>query len=140
MRKEIESFTNNLALTGNYDRFDVTLGYYTATASVDEEWALGNQDYYVIEQGGEILDGIACNDPEVDSCPGGFNYDIDADGDVTSNAVYAVANFRVTDTLSLDVGVRGEQHEVDYSVDEGLDGVLPAPFPLRSTPAYSTRT
>lgn len=122
VRKEIESFTNNLALSGNYDKFDLTLGYYTATAKVDEMWSLGNFDYYVVEQGGEILDGIACNAPEVDSCA--WNYDIDADGDATSNAVYVAGAYRVTDTLTLDAGVRGEKHEVDYSVDEGLDGVI----------------
>jgi iron complex outermembrane receptor protein len=120
--KDIESFTNNLALTGSYDKFDLTLGYYTATTSVDEFWSLGNQDYYVVEQGGELIDGIACNEPEVDSCS--WNYDIDASGDATSNALYATASYRVMDALSLDVGVRREDHEVDYSVDEGLDGVI----------------
>ncbi len=51
--KEIESFTNNLALSGDYDRFDITIGYYTATTLVDEFWSLGNQDYYVVASGGE---------------------------------------------------------------------------------------
>jgi outer membrane cobalamin receptor len=124
VRKDIESFTNNLALTGNYDKFDLTFGYYAATTSVDEFWALGNQDYYVVERGGEHIDGIACNDPDVDSCPGGFNYDIDATGDATSTAFYATGTYRLLDALSLDVGVRREDHEVDYSVDEGLDGVI----------------
>ena len=122
MRKDIESFTNNLALTGNYDKFDVTLGYYTATASVDDLWSLDNQNYYVVERGGEYVDGIACNvDPAV-SCGG--NFDLDADGDQTSNAVYAVVTYRVTDTLSVDAGVRNEDSEVDYSADENIDGVI----------------
>ena len=122
MRKEIESFTNNLALTGSYEKFDVTVGYYTATASVDEMWSLGNFDYYVVSRGGERIDGIACNEPEVDSCA--WNYDIDADGDADSNAFYGVVSYRVMDDLAVDVGVRQEKYEVDYSVDEGLDGVI----------------
>jgi iron complex outermembrane receptor protein len=100
----------------------VTFGYYTATTSVDEFWTLGNQSYYVVEQGGELIDGIACNAPEVDSCS--WNYDIDASGDATSNAFYVTGSYRLLDALSLDVGVRRETHDVDYSVDEGLDGVI----------------
>ncbi len=120
VRKNIESFTNNLSLTGSYDTVDFVLGYYTATTSVDEFWSLGNQKYYVVGQGGERVDGIACNAAEVDSC--GWNYDIDATGDMTQNAVYATVTYRFNDDLSVDFGVRNEEHDVDYSVDEGLTG------------------
>ena len=122
VRKQIESFTNNLAFSGSFEQFDVTLGYYTATTSVEEFWTLGNHEYYVVGQGGEQVVGIACNDPSVDSCS--WNYDIDGSGDATSNALYASATFRATETLSLDVGVRNENYEVQYSVDEGLDGII----------------
>ncbi len=121
VRKEIESFTNNLALTGNYDAFDLTLGSYTATASVDDKWSLGNALFYVVEQGGESIDGIACSS---DPAGCGFTYDLDADGDVTSTAFYAAATYRVSDTLAVDVGVRQETHKVDYSFDAGLDGTV----------------
>ena len=46
------------------------------------------------------VNGIACNDPAVDSC--NWNYDIDADGDATSNALYGTVMYRATDRLSLD--------------------------------------
>ncbi|MBB6520055.1 TonB-dependent receptor [Pseudoteredinibacter isoporae] len=120
VRKNIESFTNNLSLTGSYDSVDFVLGYYTATTSVDEFWSLGNQKYYVVGQGGERVNGIACNAADVDSC--GWNYDIDATGDMTQNAVYATVTYRFNDELSVDFGVRNEEHDVDYSVDEGLTG------------------
>lgn len=122
VRKNIESFTNNLAISGSYDQFDVVLGYYTATTSVDEFWSLGNQKYHVVEQGGELVNGIACNEASVDSC--GWNYDIDATGDMTSQALYATFSYRINDDLSFDVGVRNENHQVDYSVDEGLTGSI----------------
>lgn len=122
VRKELESFTNNLALTGSYDKFDVTVGSYTATASVDDEWSLGNQKYHVVERGGERIDGIACNASGVDSCTG--NFDLDADGDATSTAFYGVVTYRVIDTLSVDAGVRQETHESDYSFDAGIDGLI----------------
>ena len=98
------------------------LGYYTASTSVEEFWSLGNHEYFVVRQGGELVNGIACNAPGVDSC--GWNYDIDASGDATDNALYGTFTYRASDTLSLDFGLRNENHEVDYSVDEGLDGII----------------
>ena len=120
--KQIESFTNNLSLTGSFDTFDVVLGYYTATTSVDEQWSLGNHKYFDVRQGGELVDGIECNDASVDSC--GWNYDIDGAGDATDNAVYVSLTYRISEEFSVDFGVRQEEHDVDYTVDEGRDGVI----------------
>ena len=120
VRKDIESFTNDISLARQFDSAKVTIGYYAANASTDEFWSLGNQKYEVVRRGGEMVSGIACNEPTVDSCT--WNYDIDATGDATSNALYAAAEFNIGDRLTLDFGVRGENHKVEYSVDEGLDG------------------
>ncbi len=120
VRKDIESFTNDLSLAKAWARGKVTVGYYSANASTDEFWSLGNGKYQVVESGGEVVTGIACNDPAFDSC--NFNYDIDATGDATTNALYGAVEFDVNERLTFDVGVRFEDHEVEYSVDEGLDG------------------
>jgi len=121
VRKDIEAFTNDLSLAFDWDRGRLTFGLYTANASADEFWSLGNHKYEVIQQGGERVAGIECNDdPTIDSC--NWNYDIDARGDATTNALYAATTFDVGDRLTFDVGVRSEKHEVNYSVDEGLDG------------------
>lgn len=122
VRKDIESFTNNLAFTGSYDTYEIVVGYYTASTSVDEFWSLGNQEYYVVRSGGELVNGIACNDAAIDSCD--WNYDIDASGDATNNAIYSVITYRFSNAISMDFGVRQEKHEVEYSVDEGLDGII----------------
>ncbi len=118
VRKQIESLTNNMAFSGRYENFTVVLGYYTAATSVEEFWALGNHQYYVVEDGGELITGAEC----VDSC--GWNYDIDASGDSTDNAFYSTLSYDVSSDLSLDVGVRTETHDVEYSVDEGLTGSI----------------
>lgn len=120
VRKDIEAFTNDLSLAKGWDWGTVTVGYYAASSSVEEWWSLGNSRYEVVQAGGEVVTGIACNDPAVDSC--GFNYDIDATGDATTTAWYAAATFDAMDRLTIDLGVRVENHQVDYSVDEGLDG------------------
>jgi len=121
VRKDVESFTNDVSLTWNDDWGSATLGFYVSSASSHDLWALGNSQYQVVEQGGEIVTGIACNNPTVvDSC--GFNFDIDGTGDATSQALYAATSFDITDALRADVGVRYEQYDVDYTLDQGRAG------------------
>jgi len=120
--KDVDAFTNDISLTWDFDRGSATFGYYASSVSSNDLWALGNSEYQVVEQGGEIVTGIACNDPAVDSC--GFNYDIDGRGDATTNALYAATTFDITDRLRADVGVRYEEYEVDYTLDEGRAGTI----------------
>jgi len=121
VRKDLESFTNDISLSTNFERGTATVGFYASSASSHDIWALGNSVYQVVKQGGEMVTGIACNDdPTVDSC--GFNFDIDGTGDATSNALYAATSFDITDALRTDVGVRYEQYEIDYTIDDGRDG------------------
>jgi iron complex outermembrane receptor protein len=120
VRKDIEAFTNDLGLTKDFDKGRVTFGLYSANASTDEFWSLGNQKYEVVQAGGEMVTGIACNDPAIDSCT--WNYDIDARGDATTRALYAATTYEASERWTLDFGVRSENHKVEYSVDEGLDG------------------
>ncbi len=118
--KDIESFTNDLSLTRRWDRGSATIGYYAANVSTDDLWSLGNTKYEVVRSGGEVVNGIACNAPTVDSCS--FNFDLDATGDAHTKAFYGAATYDVNDRLTLDVGVRQEDHEVQYSADENRDG------------------
>jgi len=120
VRKDIEAFTNDISVAKAWDRGTVTVGFYAATSSSDDWWSLGNHKYEVVQNHGEMVTGIACNDPTVDSC--NWNYDIDSVGDARTTALYAATTFDVGDALTFDVGIRGENHDVDYSVDEGLDG------------------
>lgn len=121
VRKNIESFTNDISLARTLDRGVLTVGLYTANSSSDEVWSIGNSKYQVVESGGEIIDGIACNEPTVDSC--GFNFDLDAKGDATTNAGYAALEFDASDVLTVDVGLRYETHEVEYAADTNTDGI-----------------
>ncbi|HEX2139614.1 MAG TPA: TonB-dependent receptor, partial [Woeseiaceae bacterium] len=122
VRKNIDSFTNDISLARALDRGVLTVGLYTANSSSDEVWSIGNSKYQVVENGGEIVDGIACNEPTVDSC--GFNFDLDAKGDATTNAGYAALEFDATDVLTLDFGLRYETHQVEYSADTNTDGLV----------------
>ena len=119
--KDIESFTNDLAVSKQWGNIDTALGLYTATTKAEDWWSIGNQAYYVLQPGGEMLESIACND-SAEGC--GWNYDINATGDASTHALYATATWYATDDLTVDLGLRRENHEVSYSVDEGLDGQI----------------
>lgn len=123
VRKDLEAFVNDLSLERNWDWGTVTVGYYAANASADDLWTLGNQRYEVIQANGEVVTGIECNDPAIaDACGGGF--DLDQVGDVTTNALYAATTFDVGDRLTLDVGLRVENHDVEMSADFDQDGTI----------------
>ena len=119
--KELEAFTNDMAITKEFDNVKTTFGLYASDYSVHDWWSLGNHSYHVIQPGGENLTGIACNDND-DSC--GWNYDINSQGDGQTTAFYAAVEYQVNDKLTADIGLRRENHEIEYTVDEGLDGVI----------------
>lgn len=121
VRKEIEAFTNDLALTKETGDLKATIGLYTSDFSANDWWSLGNHAYHVVESGGETLTGIDCND-NADSC--GWNYDINSTGDGRTMALYGALTYQFTNKLSADIGLRNENHEIEYTVDEGLDGII----------------
>jgi len=119
--KDIESFTNDLAVSKSWDDFDASFGIYSATTKAEDWWSLGNHAYHVLVPGGEALNGIECNN-SAEGC--GWNYDINSVGDASTMAFYATSTWYYNEDLSIDAGIRRENHEVNYSVDEGLDGVI----------------
>jgi outer membrane receptor protein involved in Fe transport len=119
--KDIEAFTNDFALSKQFDQASIAVGLYTANTKAKDRWTIGNTAYYALEPGGELLEGIACN-ASVSGCD--FNYDIDSVGDASTQAFYATLGYEVNEQINLDFGLRRENHEVAYSVDEGLDGVI----------------
>ena len=121
VRKHIQSFTNDMAVTKKWQSTKATFGLYTANFSANDWWSLGNQAYHVLRQGGELLTGIDCND-NLDSCD--WNYDINSAGDGNTRAFYTAVEYTASEALTLDIGLRSERHEITYSVDEDLDGII----------------
>ena len=119
--KDIEAFTNDLAVSKSWEDFDTSFGIYSATTKAEDWWSIGNTAYHVLQPGGELLDGIECN-TDAQGCD--WNYDISSVGDASTFAVYATGTWYATKDLSIDLGLRRENHEVSYSVDEGLDGEI----------------
>lgn len=122
VRKDIEAFVNDFSLKREWDGGSVAIGYYAANASSDDLWSLGNTRYEVVQTGGEVVTGIACNDPALDGCGGDF--DLDQTGDSTTNAFYAAGTFFVNELLTVDVGIRSENQKVEMTGDFGQDGQI----------------
>ncbi|SHG75689.1 Outer membrane receptor proteins, mostly Fe transport [Marisediminitalea aggregata] len=119
--KDIFAFTNDVAVSKSFDNVDTAFGLYTATTEAKDWWSLGNHAYHVLQPGGEMLAGIECNTSD-EGC--GWNYDINSAGDAQTTAFYGTLSYYGIEDLIIDAGIRREQHEVNYSVDEGLDGVV----------------
>lgn len=119
--KDIDAFTNDLAVSKSWDNVSASIGFYSATTKAKDWWSLGNHAYHVLASGGEMLDGIECNQT-VEGC--GWNYDINSTGDANTRAIYTALNFTINEQFTADLGLRRENHEVQYSVDEGLDGQI----------------
>ena len=121
VKKQIKSMVNDFALTKTFDSASFTLGYYSASFSANDWWALGNYSYHVVEQGGENLAGIDCNE-SVEGC--NWNYDFVSVGDGTTSAFYAAASVDITDNFTLDGGLRSENHTIEYTMDQDFDNVI----------------
>ncbi len=121
VKKQIEAFTNDFALTKTFDKGTFTTGFYNSSFRSKDWWSLGNQTYMVVESGGEALTGINCNDNQ-DSC--GWNYDINSIGEGKTSAVYLAGSYEITDAFTLDGGIRNENQQIEYTVDEGMKGAI----------------
>ena len=119
--KDIQAFTNDLAVSKEWEDLTASFGLYTANTKADDWWSLGNQSYHVLQSGGENLSGIECN-ASVEGC--GWNYDINSTGDANTVAAYTALSYQHGDDLTFDLGLRQENHRVEYTVDEGLDGQI----------------
>jgi len=125
VRKDIEAFSNDLALSKRWSDYKLTLGYYTSSWSVDERWSLGNQKWYQLGHDGEMISpasiGDACQGPDVATC--NWKYDVDARGDAREQAVY-LAGEAYRGDWTFDAGVRFANRDTNYAVDDGsLDGI-----------------
>lgn len=122
VEKEIDAFTNDLSLAKAWgDTAKVTVGYYSSSFSVDEFWTLGNGKWFEQRQGGEMIAEVGCNgvpQAQTDACPGSFNFDVDAKGKATSDALYVAGEVGLG-PVRLDAGVRFGKYAAQYTGDLG---------------------
>lgn len=118
--KALESFSNDLSLSKNFaDIHDVTVGLYTSSFSSNDWWSIGNPIAVENAQNGEVLANVSPSDIAAAGGDGGFNFGLTGAGDARVTALYIADSIQATDALSIDIGVRYEEIDIDYIVDTG---------------------
>jgi len=101
------------------DRHDITIGLYTSSFSSDDWWSIGNPIAVENAQNGDILADVSPSDIANAGGDGGFNFGLSGSGDARVTALYIADTIAATDALSIDLGIRYEEIEIDYVVDLG---------------------
>lgn len=118
--KDLESINNDLSIEKQVERHKLTVGFYQARWSSGDFWTLGNHIPVQNVSNGEILEtGITAND--VARAGGGapWAFGLQSGGDARSYAVYGADSWQALDALRIDVGIRQEWVDIDYSLDTG---------------------
>ncbi len=118
--KDLQSFSNDLSISKTIaDRHDITVGLYTSSFSSDDWWSIGNPIAVENAQNGDILADVSPSDIANAGGDGGFNFGPSGSGDARVTALYIADTIAATDALSIDLGIRYEEIEIDYVVDLG---------------------
>ncbi|MBU3077872.1 TonB-dependent receptor [Sphingomonas quercus] len=118
VRKDIDSFVNDMALELTTGRNKLTGGFYLADYTTRDNWALGNQVLLTAEENARRLnltlgDGRAATR---DGFTSGPSFLVDAYYKGRDYAFYAVDELQITDQLRIDGGARWQRHAVDARV------------------------
>ncbi len=121
VKKDLESFTNDLSINKEVGDHSITVGYYRASWSADDFWTLGNFTPVHNVANGDFLDNsVSCSDlQDAGSGSGCWAFGINSAGDATADALYIADSWQATDELRFDVGLRKEWLELNYVLDAG---------------------
>jgi outer membrane receptor protein involved in Fe transport len=128
--KHLETLSNDLRVSREFGRHSVTLGSYFATHSVSDLWYQGNNALLAFEPNARRIDLVLNNGAQITK--NGFtgyatnNFKDSFDG--TNIAGFLADEWKITDTLKVDAGVRLEHYKTSGSVglasNLNLDGNL----------------
>jgi iron complex outermembrane recepter protein len=118
VRKQLDSFVNDLGLEFTAGGNKITGGFYYANYTTQDDWTLGNQVLLTATQNARLLnlslaDGRAAT---LNGFTGGPTFLVDAFYRGTDYALYAVDEFQITPELAVDGGVRWQQHDVGATI------------------------
>ena len=118
--KDLESVNNDLSLNKRWSVHDLTLGLYQARWSSRDFWTLGNHVPVHNVANGDLLEESITAQDVADAGGGGpWNYGLDYAGDARVSAFYVADSWQMSTALRLDLGVRFEQFELQYTLDHG---------------------
>ncbi|MFQ6673195.1 MAG: TonB-dependent receptor [Fidelibacterota bacterium] len=125
--KDLESISNDLSLARDWQGHDITVGLYQARWSSGDFWTLGNHVPAHNVANGDLLDEDITAQDVADAGGGGpWNYGLQYGGDARVSAVYGADSWQMMPDLRIDLGVRYEWFDLQYTLDHGghPDGVI----------------
>jgi iron complex outermembrane recepter protein len=142
VNKEYTAFQNDARVNFAVEAHDFAVGLYYADYEMSDRWSLGNLLLMTVGDRPSRLFLPGATDPNGFTQYSFFN--LAADYDATSYALYATDEWKVTDALRLDFGVRYDKEDVDASISNGttvnLDGNPATPWDNATALAGTART
>jgi iron complex outermembrane recepter protein len=119
--KDLEAIANDLSISSRWQGHDVTVGVYQARWSSRDFWSLGNFiPVHNVANGDRLQTDISCNDlADAGAGAGCWAYGLQSGGDARTFALYAADSWQILPMLRVDLGLRYEWFDLQYSLDEG---------------------
>jgi outer membrane receptor protein involved in Fe transport len=126
--KEMRSFTSETRLSRELGGgHTLTAGLYLADYSSDDKWVLGQAQLMTVEPHARLVDVRLNNGVQVSHngfVPPPFSFNLDAQWNGTTTAVYVADEWKVNDRLRLDAGVRFEKQHLEGTIANVSNGDL----------------
>lgn len=119
VRKQIEDFTNDLAVEWESGNNKFTVGAYYSDFSSDDQWNLGNVHLLTAENNGRLLNLTLANGQIATNngfTQGSF-FNVNAAYDGREYAFYAVDEFQITPELRFDAGLRYQNYKATGTIE-----------------------
>ena len=119
VRKQIEDFTNDLAVEWESGNNKFTVGAYYSDFSSDDQWNLGNVHLLTAENHGRLLNLTLANGQIATNngfTQGSF-FNVNAAYDGREYAFYAVDEFQITPDLRFDAGIRYQNYKATGTIE-----------------------
>lgn len=119
VRKQIEDFTNDLAVEWESGNNKFTVGAYYSDFSSNDQWNLGNVHLLTAENHGRLLDLTLANGQVATNngfTQGSF-FNVNAAYDGREYAFYAVDEYQITPELRFDAGIRYQNYKATGTIE-----------------------
>jgi outer membrane cobalamin receptor len=118
--KDLESITNDLSLARKWEKHDITVGLYQARWSAADFWTLGNHvPVHNVANGDLLQEDITADTLAAYGGGGPWNFGLQSGGDARVFAIYGADSWQVMPALRIDLGVRQEWFDLQYTLDTG---------------------
>jgi len=118
--KDLESINNDISLEKKLDQHAITVGLYQARWSSNDFWTLGNHVPVHNVDNGDLLESDITAQDVADAGGGGpWAYGIESAGDARVYGVYGADSWQVLPALRIDLGIRHQWIDLQYTLDSG---------------------